>query len=61
MLLNEGRETVLKAWQARKRDVLEHPFFAEKALLGMFPQLQAQLLARHLRGEIDGYPAWVCR
>lgn len=62
VLLNDaGRETVLKAWQARKRDVLEHPFFAERAPLGLFPQLQAQILARHLRGELDGYPAWVWR
>lgn len=62
VLLSEvGRETVLKAWQERKRETVRHPFFDEAAPLGLFPQLQAQLLARHLRGELDGYPAWIWR
>jgi len=61
LLTDQGRETVLKAWQARKREPLRHPFFDETAPFGLFPQLQAQLLARHLRGELDGYPAWIWR
>lgn len=61
LLLDEGREKVLKAWQERKRETLRHPFFDETVPLGLFPQLQAQLLARHLRGELDGYPAWIWR
>jgi CRISP-associated protein Cas1 len=61
LLTEAGRETVLKAWQERKREALRHGFFDETAPLGLFPQLQAQLLARYLRGELDGYPAWIWR
>ncbi|ATG47901.1 type I-C CRISPR-associated endonuclease Cas1c [Celeribacter ethanolicus] len=61
LLSDEGRETVLKAWQDRKRETVRHPFFEETVPLGLFPQMQAQLLARHLRGELDGYPAWIWR
>ncbi len=61
LLSDSGRETVLKAWQERKRETLRHAFFDEVAFFGLFPQMQAQLLARHLRGELDGYPAWIWR
>lgn len=60
VLLNEtGRETVLKAYQERKRIELRHAWLDERIALGLVPQVQAQLLARHLRGDIDIYPAWV--
>jgi len=60
-LTDEARRTVLTAWQERKRTVLTHPFLSEKMPLGLFPHVQAQLLARHLRGDLDGYPAYVWR
>ncbi len=60
-LTDDARATVLKAWQERKRTPLRHAFFDETAPLGMFPQMQAQLLARHLRGDIDAYPAYIWR
>ena len=50
---------MLVAWQERKREELRHPFIGEAASLGLVAHLQAQLLARHLRGDIDGYPAFV--
>lgn len=53
---DETRKTVLVAWQKRKQDELVHPFTKEKIPLGLAFHLQAQLLARHLRGDIDGYP-----
>ncbi len=60
VLLSEAaRKTVLTAWQDRKREVATHPFLAEKLPFGLFIHVQAQLLARHLRGELDGYPAFV--
>lgn len=59
LLTDEGRKTVLTAWQERKKDALTHPFLGEKLRFGLFPHVQAQLLARHLRGELDGYPAFV--
>lgn len=58
LLTDEGRKTVLTAWQERKREERQHPFLDEKAPFGLVPHLQAQLLARHLRGDIDAYPPW---
>lgn len=58
-LSEEARKAVLSAYQERKRVELQHPFLQESAPLGLFPLLQAQLLARHLRGDLDGYPAFI--
>lgn len=60
-LTDAARKTVLVAWQERKRDELTHPFLGEKAPLGLVAHLQAQLLARRLRGDLDGYPAFIWR
>lgn len=57
-LREDARRTVLTAWQERKKEERLHPFLAEKAPLGLVPFLQAQMLARHLRGDLDGYPPW---
>ena len=58
--LKEGaRKAVLVAWQERKRDELRHPFLGESVTLGLVAHLQALLLSRHLRGDLDGYPAFV--
>lgn len=60
VLLSEpARKVVLQAWHDRKRVELRHAFIDERLPLGLVAPLQAQLLARHLRGDIDGYPAWV--
>ena len=49
----------LTAWQERKRkEERRHPFLDQMAPLGLVPYLQAQLLARHLRGDLDAYPPW---
>jgi CRISPR-associated protein Cas1 len=55
-MTDETRKTVLVAYQQRKQEELLHPFLEEKAALGLFFHLQAQLLARHLRGDLDAYP-----
>jgi CRISPR-associated protein Cas1 len=47
---------LLTAYQERKKDEIEHPFLGEKAPLGLLPHLQAMLLARTLRGDLDAYP-----
>ncbi len=60
-LTDDSRSVVLKAWQERKRTPLRHVFFDESVPLGLIPQMQAQLLARYLRGDIDGYPAYFWR
>ena len=54
-----ARKTVLSAWQERKRVERRHPFLREQAPLGLVPYLQAQLLARHLRGDLDAHPPWL--
>jgi len=61
LMTDEGRRTVLSAWQERKRAERRHPFLDETAPLGLVPFLQAQMLARHLRGDLDAYPPWFCK
>lgn len=56
LLTDDGRKTVLTAYQERKRDEFQHAFLDEKMTLGLSWFAQAQLLARHLRGDIDAYP-----
>ncbi|WP_232627639.1 type I-C CRISPR-associated endonuclease Cas1c [Methylobacterium sp. Leaf118] len=60
-LMEEARKRVLVAWQERKREELRHPFLDEMMPLGLVGHAQAQMLARHLRGDLDGYPAFVWR
>lgn len=52
----ETRKTVLAAYQKRKQEEITHPFLEEKTTVGLLVHLQARLLARHLRGELDAYP-----
>ena len=59
LLSDEGRKAVLIAYQERKRDELLHPYLQEKITVGLLWHVQAQLLARHLRGDLDGYPPFV--
>lgn len=60
VLLNEdGRKRFLRAWQERKRDTLTHPFLNEKMAVGLLPYIQALLLARFLRGDLDAYPPFL--
>lgn len=58
-LTEDGRKTVLVAWQERKKRELRHPFLGETVPLGLVPHIQALLLSRHLRGDLDGYPPFV--
>lgn len=61
MMTDDTRRGVLKAYQERKADEMLHPYLNEKAPLGLIPHLQAMLMARHLRGDLDGYPAFIWR
>jgi len=58
-LTEDGRKAVLVAWQERKKRELRHPFLGETTTMGLVAHLQAQLLARHLRGDLDGYAPFV--
>jgi CRISPR-associated protein Cas1 len=55
---DETRKTVLVAWQKRKQEEIVHPFLGERIPLGLVPYIQATLLARHFRGDLDGYPCF---
>ncbi|MBO9357755.1 type I-C CRISPR-associated endonuclease Cas1 [Bordetella petrii] len=59
LLKEESRKTVLIAYQERKREELRHAFLDEKIEIGLFPAVQAQLLARYLRGDLDAYPPFL--
>lgn len=53
---DQTRKEVLSAWQKRKQDEILHPYLNERIPFGLIPHVQATLLARHLRGDIDAYP-----
>jgi len=53
------RKTVLVAYQTRKQETIRHPFIDEDVSLGLLPHVQALLLSRHLRGDLDGYPPFL--
>jgi CRISPR-associated protein Cas1 len=57
----DARKTVVVAYQERKQEVLTHPLLAEAVPLGVIPLVQARLLARHVRGEAEGYLPFVAR
>ena len=50
------RKIFLTAWQKKKQEMITHPFLEEKVEWGMIPFVQAMLLARHLRGDLEEYP-----
>lgn len=52
----ETRKEVLTAWQKRKQEEITHPYLEEKIPLGLVPYVQALLLARHIRGDLEDYP-----
>lgn len=58
---DDTRKTVLMAYQERKKDTIRHPFLGEETTVGLLIHLQARLLARHLRGDLDAYPPFVWR
>lgn len=60
VFLNEaGRKKYLTAWQNRKAEKLTHPYLQESIEWGLVPYVQALLLARYIRGDLDGYPPFL--
>jgi CRISPR-associated protein Cas1 len=53
---DETRKLVLTAWQERKKEQITHPYLQERIPFGLIPYVQALLLARYLRGDLDAYP-----
>lgn len=58
-LKDDARKTVLTAYQERKREELRHPLLEDQVPIGLLPAIQAQLLARHLRGDLEAYPPFL--
>ena len=58
---DDARKTVLVAYQDRKQEEIKHPFLDDETTVGMLVHLQALLLARYLRGDLDAYPAFIWR
>ena len=57
----EARKTVLQTWQKKKQETILHPFLEERVPAGLLPHLQALLLARHLRKDLDAYPPFIIK
>jgi CRISPR-associated protein Cas1 len=60
-MTDDARKTLLATWQKRKQEEITHPYLGEKCKVGLIPHLQAQLLARHLRGDLEAYPPFIWR
>lgn len=58
-LTDDARKCFLTAWQKRKQETLMHPYLKEKIQWGMVPYVQAMLLSRYLRGDLDAYPPFL--
>lgn len=60
-MTEETRRQVIRSYQERKREEILHPYLKEKMEVGLLSYAQALLLARYIRGDIDGYPPFLWR
>lgn len=60
-MTDDTRKTVLMAYQRRKQDTIRHPYLGDDTTVGLLVHLQARLLSRYIRGDLDAYPAFVWR
>lgn len=58
---DEGRKIVVVAYQTRKQEEILHPLLEQKVPLGLVPHIQARLLARVLRGDMEDYVPFLYR
>ena len=58
-MTDEGRKVFLSRYQNRKREKLTHPYLGNKIVWGLVPYVQALLLARYIRGDLDEYPVFL--
>lgn len=61
VMTDDCRKELLTTWQKRKKEMIEHPYLKEKIPIGLLPYVQAMLLARFLREDIDDYPVFLMR
>ena len=55
LLNDEGRKIVITAFQTRKQEEISHPILAQSVSIGLLPHIQARLLARFLRKDVEDY------
>lgn len=60
-MTDDARKVFLSAWQSRKKEEIIHPYLNEKIPIGLLPYVQAQLLSRFLRGDIEDYPVFIVK
>lgn len=61
IMKEDARKKILSCWQTKKNEVIMHPVIKEKIQIGLIPYVQAQLLARYIRGDISEYPPFICK
>lgn len=61
VMTENGRKVIISAWQARKRETIVHPYLDEKVSIGLLPYVQAMMLARYIRQDIDDYPVFLIK
>lgn len=59
LMSDDLRKKLITEWQNKKKETITHPYLKEKIEWGMVPFVQAMLLARYLRGDLDGYPVFL--
>ena len=59
LLKDDARKRFLRAWQERKQEEIKHPYLEEKLPWGLLPYVQALLLARYIRKDLDAYPPFL--
>ena len=59
LLTDSARKEFLTRWQNHKKELLTHPYLNEKIPWGLVPYMQALLLARYLRGDLEEYPTFL--
>lgn len=61
VMTDAGRRTILSAWQSRKKETIMHPYLNEKVCIGLIPYVQAMLMAKYIRKDIDDYPVFLMK
>lgn len=61
VMTDNARKTLLSAWQSRKKEIIVHPYLNEKVSIGLLPYIQAMMMARFIRKDIDDYPVFLIK
>ena len=61
VMTDNARKTLLSAWQSRKKEIIVHPYLNEKVSVGLLPYIQAMMMARFIRKDIDDYPVFLIK